>query len=92
MQALDWHVHTRLRLGLSFKAEDEAKIFTGFKTKSIILVESLEEYDLVEALKLIYGGSPEVALFTGTKDDVLSYLDRFSRVFTTWDPFDRNRI
>lgn len=90
MQALDWHVHTRLRQGLTM--DDEARIFTGFKPETTcILVESQVEYDLVDALKLIYGGSPNVFILQPGQD-WLDYLDRFVRVFTTWDPFDRNRI
>lgn len=90
MQALEWHVHTRLRQGLTM--DDEARIFTGFRPETTcILVENQDEYDLVFALKLIYGGDPRVFVLEQGKD-WMDYLDRFTRVFTTWDPFDRNRI
>ncbi len=91
MQALDWHVHTRLRQGL--RMDDEARIFTGFRTQTLVLVESQEEYDLVVALQLIYGGEVSaIVIFKDSTEDIWPYFDSFSRVFTTWDPFDRNRI
>lgn len=70
---------------------EESVVFSpsGWK-RSIVLVESPEELELVEALQLIYGQEVNVHPMPGTT--IQEVLEHYSVVFTTWDPTDRNRI
>lgn len=88
---LEWWMHAPYRKGI--KVEDEASLFDPHRFKKVIvLVESEAEYDLTYALQFIYGGTVEIKIFKDNTEDIWPYLDVFSRVYTSWDPFDRNRI
>lgn len=73
------------------KEVEMAKMFEMANKKSLLIVESEDEYNYCWAMQLICGGEIQMIL----KEDWLNigdYLKKFSRVFTTWDPSDRNRI
>lgn len=58
--------------------------------KVIVLVESPEELELAEVLQLIHG--QEINLHPVPGADMDEIFQHYSRVFTSWDPTDRNRI
>lgn len=72
--------------------EDESKAFTGSFTK-VFLVENQPEYDIVYALQFMYGAEVTIQIWPRCGvEDILSLCRDYQAVFTTWDPFDRNRI
>ena len=87
---LEWWGHTRQAKGM--QVVDESCLFNGTKAGTLLLVESQGEYDLADALQFIYGGEVSIVIFNDNTEDIWPYLDVFSRVYTSWDPFDRNRI
>ena len=89
---LDWHGYTLL--GGGCPPVDEAKVFScnGGKMGKVVLVESEDERELVEALQLIYGGEVNIQLCDDTSwTGVMSWRTNFSRVYCTWNPLDPNR-
>lgn len=86
---LDWWL---TRPGFGTVEIDERIVFTPYtgKFKSVVFVESPEELELVEILQLMHGQEVNVHPFPGT--DMNEIFQHYSRVFTTWDPTDRNRI
>lgn len=87
---LDWWVCSSIKHGEP--VTDEAMAFMNGR-KKIFLVENQEEYALADALQYIYGA--EVTILTKPKcsvGEVHEYLRSFDLVYTSWDPFDRNRI
>lgn len=71
---------------------DEAMAFTNGR-KKIFLVESQQEYDLVYALQFIYGGEVTIQILPHASwQDIQFIKGKYPLVYTTWDPFDRNRI
>lgn len=71
---------------------DEAMAFTNGR-KKIFLVENQQEYDLVYALQFIYGGEVTIQILPFCTIEEIRVTQRmFHLVYTTWDPFDRNRI
>ena len=60
------------------------------KRKSVIIVESQDEYDYCWAMQAIMGCEIDIIIDPGALPQ--SYYPPFSWVFTTWDPSDRNRI
>lgn len=61
------------------------------KPSKILLVESQEEYDYCWAMQMVMGAELNIQIMDRDRTPA-SYLDHFVRVFTTWDPSDRNRI
>lgn len=71
---------------------DEAMAFTN-GWKKIFLVENQQEYDLVYALQFIYGAEAPIKIIPQwTRKEIFVYRREFPAVYTSWDPFDRNRI
>lgn len=71
---------------------DEAMAFTN-GWKKIFLVENQAEYDLVYALQFIYGGETQIQILPkATWFDVTEFRRDYDVIYTSWDPFDRNRI
>ena len=67
------------------------KVFDTVSKKCVIVTESQDEHDYCWAMQMIMGREIQVVI----KDpdlEVGDYLKKFSWVFTTWDPADRNRI
>lgn len=60
------------------------------KRKTVILVESQDEYDYCWAMQMIMGTEVDIIIAPGATPQ--EYYPPFSWVFTTWDPSDRNRI
>lgn len=57
----------------------------------ILLVETQDEHDVMSAMQYLCGS--ELCIELKDPDRTLpEYLKEFSRVFTTWNPNDRNRI
>lgn len=67
----------------------EAHMFSDTASK-VLLVENEAEAELMEALQLIYGSELIIVVYDGSPLE--DYLKHFSRVYTSWDPRDRNRI
>lgn len=71
---------------------DEAMAFTN-GWKKIFLVENQAEYDLVYALQFIYGAEAPIQILPHASwQDIAFIRGKYPAVYTTWDPFDRNRI
>lgn len=56
----------------------------------VLIVENHAEEEIMEAMQYIYGSELTIAIHDGRPLD--DYLKLFSRVYTSWDPTDRNRI
>lgn len=73
---------------------EEGIVFTspllGGKYPKVCVVENQEEEDTVFALQFMYGGECPIIRHDGRT--MKEYLQEHGRVFTTWDPADRNRI
>ncbi|MNF51026.1 hypothetical protein D3C84_323370 [compost metagenome] len=80
------------RVGWPVEEVDIEKVFEPVPRgrKKVLLVENQEEHDYCWAMQMMLGSEIEIIIDRGA--EVLSYLKDFSRVFTTWNPRDRNRI
>lgn len=81
------------RVGWPIEQVTEKSMFDclGGKSNKILLVENAAEEELMEVMQLIYGS--ELLITIKDPDRSLeNYLQHFSRVYTSWDPRDRNRI
>lgn len=90
MQPLEWWVSSIMKKGVPISEEDAYT--TKFSKDKLFIVENQDEADLAQALQYIYG--TEVDVIVGnriTMEDILSYLNSFSRVYTSWDPLDSQR-
>ena len=58
--------------------------------KKVLLVENYDEYNYCWAMQMMFGDEIQIIIDKGANPS--EYVDRFSRVFTTWNPNDRNRI
>jgi len=62
-------------------------------SKKIFLVENQAEYDLVYALQFIYGSEVTIQILPHASwIDIELVKGKYHAVYTTWDPFDRNRF
>lgn len=84
---LDFYIRRR---GWPIEWVSEAHMFSDPTESKILLVENEAERELMDALQLIYGAELIIAIYEG--DPLEEYLKHFSRVYTSWDPLDRNRI
>ena len=80
------------RMGWATEEVDIEHVFDAIvpTKKKVLLVESQEEYDYCWAMQMMMGSEIQIIINKGANPS--EYLDRFSRVFTTWNPNDRNRI
>lgn len=67
------------------------RVFDPVLSKKILLVENQVEHDYCWAMQLVMGDEVRIELWD-RELTVAEYCQRFSWVFTTWDPSDRNRI
>lgn len=90
MQPLEWWVSSSMKKGVKVSEEDAYS--AKFYKDKLFIVENEDEKDLAEALQFIYGSTIEVIVGNRiTIQDIVSYLDVFSRVYTSWDPLDPQR-
>lgn len=79
------------RFAFDTEEVDIEKVFEPIpKGKKVLLVENYDEYNYCWSMQLMCGDEIQIVIDKGANPS--EYLDRFSRVFTTWDPSDRNRI
>jgi len=80
------------RMGWATEEVDIERVFDAIvpTNKKVLLVESQEEYDYCWAMQMMMGSEIQIIIDKGASPS--EYVDRFSRVFTTWNPSDRNRI
>lgn len=81
------------RVGYPIEQVTEQSMFDclGGNNGKILLVENEDEAELMDALQFIYGSELVIAIYERGRT-LESYLQMFSRVYTSWDPRDRNRI
>ncbi len=80
-------------VGTKWEQVTEQQVYdypTG-KHGKVLLVENQEELEIQQAMQFIYGSELEIRIIRPMVPP-LDYLQLFSRVFTTWDPNDPNRI
>lgn len=88
---IDWWGYTKLG---RIMPTDLDTVFAcdGGKFGKIILVETQDELDLVEAFQLIYGVEVKIALVAEANlVTYYKYRGHYSKVYGTWDPYDPNR-
>lgn len=88
---IDWWGYTKFG---GILPTDGETVFAcdGGKHGKIILVESLDEMELVEAFQLIYGAEVKIELVKEANlMTYYKYRGHYSRVYGTWDPYDPNR-
>ena len=80
------------RMGWATEEVDIERVFDAIvpTNKKVLLVASQEEYDYCWSMQMMMGSEIQIIIDRGANP--LEYIDRFSRVFTTWNPSDRNRI
>lgn len=81
------------RIGYPIEQVTEQSMFDclGGKHGKLLLVENREEEELMEAMQFMYGSELNIQIWDRSKT-LERYLQMFSRVYTSWDPRDRNRI
>lgn len=79
------------RAGWPIEPVTEQSMFAHAGDYTILLVENHAEEELMEAFQFIYGAELNIQIWD--RDNTIDfYLKHFSRVYTSWDPRDRNRI
>lgn len=88
MQRLDWHVTGAY--GVARPCEEAEPFKMGGKRGVRVLVETPEELAVVNGLAFLYGGEPYAEIWDRT--DITGMRSDYHLIYTTWDPFDPNRI
>ena len=85
---LDWYV--TYAYGIAEEVAEDEVFRLGTLPRVLVLVETSSELDLVQALQYMYGKEIQPQLWDRT--DITDLRTQHPRIFTTWDPFDPNRI
>lgn len=88
MQGLDWHVTGSY--GVAKPCAEEEVFKMGGKLTVRVLVENEQELELVSGLAFLYGAESHAEIWDGTH--ITGMRTDYLLIYTTWDPFDPNRI
>lgn len=88
MQGLDWHVTGSY--GVARSCEESEVFDMGSKPSVRVLVETEQELELVRGLAFLYG--KELPAEVWDRTDITGMRGDYWLIYTTWDPFDPNRI
>ena len=85
---IDWFV--TYAYGVAEPVEEREVFKLGTLPRVLVLVETTDELHLVDALQFIHGAQVDPTLWD--KTDITDLRTRHPRIYTTWDPWDPNRI
>lgn len=60
-------------------------------SRNLVVVESQDEYDFIWAMQLVHGGEISIKFHDGSTMSQYR-MSIQGKLYTTWDPTDRNRI